>query len=176
MKDLFTTIKNSFFDLIDAMKMLLSSLLILLICLICIPFYPFWLIGNTIHLKIWYLYHFTQFYQIHLNERSVWIVLKDIRRVRDNNLKRRLERKWATKIIRRYRSTKWQEEERWIPIDQELPEKHKSVNVILKDGTYTHSFLLDDGFWAYNVEPTHWKHKITPESISTDPRDKTSEG
>lgn len=71
--------------------------------------------------------------------------------------------------------SRWQEVERWIPVDEKLPEKHKSVNVMLKDGTYTHSFLLDDDFWAYNVEPTHWKYKITPESTSVDPHDKTSE-
>ena len=47
----------------------------------------------------------------------------------------------------------------WISVDERLPEINKSVNVKLANGAYTHSFIDNDGFWAYIIEPTHWRNK-----------------
>lgn len=55
----------------------------------------------------------------------------------------------------------WHDAEEWRSVEDELPEKNKRVNVMLKDGTYSNSFILADGFWAYNLEPTHWKPIIS---------------
>jgi hypothetical protein len=44
----------------------------------------------------------------------------------------------------------------WISVDTP-PKLHKNVNVKLKDGKYTHSWLHGNGYWAYNINPTHWQ-------------------
>lgn len=44
----------------------------------------------------------------------------------------------------------------WISVKERLPQKGEVVNVKLKDGRFTHSWILGDGMWAFNLEPTHW--------------------
>ena len=48
--------------------------------------------------------------------------------------------------------------QRWISVEDELPKTNDgSVFVKLEDGRVTTSFMLEDGDFAYNVKPTHWR-------------------
>lgn len=44
----------------------------------------------------------------------------------------------------------------WIDINERLPTCNVIVNVRLKDGRFTNSFILSTGGWAFNIAPTHW--------------------
>ena len=48
--------------------------------------------------------------------------------------------------------------QRWIPVDEELPEKFKLVIVKLENGWRTCTWIMEDGTFAFNVKPTHWRH------------------
>lgn len=48
--------------------------------------------------------------------------------------------------------------QRWIPIEEELPEKSKQVIVKLENGWHTCTWITEDGTFAFNVKPTHWRH------------------
>ena len=48
--------------------------------------------------------------------------------------------------------------QRWIPIEEELPEKFKQVIVKLENGWHTCTWITGDGTFAFNVKPTHWRH------------------
>ena len=48
--------------------------------------------------------------------------------------------------------------QRWIPIEEELPEKSKQVIVKLENGWHTCTWITGDGTFAFNVKPTHWRH------------------
>lgn len=54
------------------------------------------------------------------------------------------------------KGAEWTLQDQWISVEDELPEKNKTVNVRLRDGRYTNSWVMFDGQWAYNVNPTHW--------------------
>ena len=47
--------------------------------------------------------------------------------------------------------------QRWIPVEEELPEKSKQVIVKLENGWHTCTWLTEDGTFAFNVKPTHWR-------------------
>ena len=48
--------------------------------------------------------------------------------------------------------------QRWIPAEQELPEKLVQVIVKLENGWHTTTLLTENGDFAFNVKPTHWRH------------------
>ena len=47
--------------------------------------------------------------------------------------------------------------QRWIPIEEELPEKLVQVIVKLENGWCTCTWITEDGDFAFNVKPTHWR-------------------
>jgi hypothetical protein len=48
--------------------------------------------------------------------------------------------------------------QRWIPVEEELPEDNRTVLCLLPDGSVRTSFLLSDEYgFAYNISPTHWR-------------------
>lgn len=46
----------------------------------------------------------------------------------------------------------------WIRVEDELPNKHKFVLLKLCDEHFEVGFRLEDGSFAYNVKPTHWRY------------------
>ena len=48
--------------------------------------------------------------------------------------------------------------QRWIPVEEDLPEKFKQVIVKLENGWHTCTWITGDGTFAFNVKPTHWRH------------------
>ena len=48
--------------------------------------------------------------------------------------------------------------QRWIPVEEDLPEKSKQVIVKLENGWHTCTWIMEDGTFAFNVKPTHWRH------------------
>jgi len=48
--------------------------------------------------------------------------------------------------------------QRWIPVEEDLPEKFKQVIVKLENGWHTCTWIMEDGTFAFNVKPTHWRH------------------
>lgn len=48
--------------------------------------------------------------------------------------------------------------QRWIPVEEKLPEKFKQVIVKLENGWHTCTWITEDGTFAFNVKPTHWRH------------------
>ena len=48
--------------------------------------------------------------------------------------------------------------QRWIPVEEYLPEKFKQVIVKLENGWHTCTWIMEDGTFAFNVKPTHWRH------------------
>ena len=47
--------------------------------------------------------------------------------------------------------------QRWIPVEDELPEVSKQVIVKLPNDWHTCTWLMKDGTFAFNVKPTHWR-------------------
>ena len=47
--------------------------------------------------------------------------------------------------------------QRWIPIEEELPEKLVQVIVKFEDGWCTCTWITEDGDFAFNVKPTYWR-------------------
>ena len=47
--------------------------------------------------------------------------------------------------------------QRWVPIEEELPEKLVQVIVKFEDGWCTCTWITEDGDFAFNVKPTHWR-------------------
>lgn len=50
----------------------------------------------------------------------------------------------------------------WKSVHVSLPPKGQRVNVMLEDGSYTNSFIMSDGTWAYNVRPIAWSEIKRP--------------
>ena len=48
--------------------------------------------------------------------------------------------------------------QRWIHVEEELPEKSKQVIVKLENGWHTCTWITGDGTFAFNVKPTHWRY------------------
>lgn len=48
--------------------------------------------------------------------------------------------------------------QRFIPVEEELPEKLVQVIVKLENGWHTTTWIMEDGSFAFNVKPTHWRH------------------
>ena len=48
--------------------------------------------------------------------------------------------------------------QRWIPVEENLPEKFKQVIAKLENGWHTCTWIMEDGTFAFNVKPTHWRH------------------
>jgi hypothetical protein len=52
--------------------------------------------------------------------------------------------------------------QRWISVEEELPEKY--INVLVKipngypEGRATTTFLMEAGEFAYNLHPSHWRY------------------
>ena len=53
----------------------------------------------------------------------------------------------------------------WINVAKQRPKKGVKVNVMLKDGRYTDSWLMENDCWAYNVQPVCWKPIIITTSV-----------
>ena len=47
--------------------------------------------------------------------------------------------------------------QRWIPVEEELPEKLVQVIVKFENGWCTCTWITEDGDFAFNVKPTHWR-------------------
>jgi len=47
--------------------------------------------------------------------------------------------------------------QRWISVEEELPEPMKQVIVKLENGWCTCTWLMNDGEFAFNVHPTYWR-------------------
>lgn len=47
--------------------------------------------------------------------------------------------------------------QRWIPIEEELPEKLVQVIVKFEGGWCTCTWITEDGDFAFNVKPTYWR-------------------
>ena len=48
--------------------------------------------------------------------------------------------------------------QRWMPVEEELPEKLVQVIVKLANGWHTTTWITENGDFAFNVKPTHWRH------------------
>ena len=48
--------------------------------------------------------------------------------------------------------------QRWIPVEEELPEKLVQVIVKLDNDWCTCTWITGDGDFALNVKPTHWRY------------------
>ena len=48
--------------------------------------------------------------------------------------------------------------QRWIHVEEYLPEKSKQVIVKLENGWHTCTWIMEDGTFAFNVKPTHWRY------------------
>ena len=48
--------------------------------------------------------------------------------------------------------------QRWISIDEELPHVSQQVIVKLENGWHTCTWITEDGTFAFNVKPTHWRY------------------
>ena len=46
----------------------------------------------------------------------------------------------------------------WIPVEEELPEKLVQVIVKLENEWHTTTWITENGDFAFNVKPTHWRH------------------
>ena len=46
---------------------------------------------------------------------------------------------------------------RWIPVEEELPKKLVQVIVKLENGWHTTTWITENGDFAFNVKPTHWR-------------------
>ena len=47
--------------------------------------------------------------------------------------------------------------QRWISVEEELPEKLVQVIVKLENGWHTTTWITENGDFAFNVKPTHWR-------------------
>ena len=47
--------------------------------------------------------------------------------------------------------------QRWIQVEEELPEKLVQVIVKLANGWHTTTWITENGDFAFNVKPTHWR-------------------
>ena len=47
--------------------------------------------------------------------------------------------------------------QRWIPVEEELPEKLVQVIVKLENGWHTTTWITENGDFAFNVKPTYWR-------------------
>lgn len=48
--------------------------------------------------------------------------------------------------------------QRWIPVEEKLPEKLVQVIVKLENGWHTCTWITESGDFAFNVKPTHWRY------------------
>jgi len=48
--------------------------------------------------------------------------------------------------------------QRWIPVEEELPEKLVQVIVKLENGWHATTWITENGDFAFNVKPTHWRY------------------
>ncbi len=104
MKDLFENLMESFIEMWAATLEFTKCLLVLIIYIVCIPFYPLWWLKRAFQIDVWYKYHFTQYYQKHINQRTIKLIFEICKENRNNSLFRINERKWSAKIIKRYRA------------------------------------------------------------------------
>ncbi len=47
--------------------------------------------------------------------------------------------------------------QRWISVEEELPTPYEQVIVKLKNGWHTCTWVNNEGIFAFNVHPTHWR-------------------
>ena len=47
--------------------------------------------------------------------------------------------------------------QRWIQIEEELPILYEQVIVKSPNGGYVCTWLMQDGSFAFNITPTHWR-------------------
>ena len=47
--------------------------------------------------------------------------------------------------------------QRWTSVEEELPEKLVQVIVKLANGWHTTTWITENGDFAFNVKPTHWR-------------------
>ena len=107
MKELILDLRDSSVALIGVFCQFIWDILRIIFFIIGYPFSMFYrLLISPFHISVWYKYYFTDYYQKHLNEFTVkrmFRLLKSNRTKRQKSLYVRNERKWAVKILKRYR-------------------------------------------------------------------------
>lgn len=107
MKELILDLRDSSVALIGVLCQFVWYILRIIFFIIGYPFSMFYrLFISPFHVSVWYKYHFTDYYQKHLNKYTVQRMLRLLkfdRAKRHKSLYVRNERKWAVKILKRYR-------------------------------------------------------------------------
>lgn len=110
MKELILDLRDSFVALLGVFCQFIWDILRILFFIIGYSFALLYrLLIRPFHVSIWYKYHFTQYYQKHLNKYTVqrmFRLIKSNRGLRNKSLYVKNERMWACRIIRRYRQSK----------------------------------------------------------------------
>lgn len=106
MKEAIIDLRDSFLVVCGSTVQFAIDLFTVILLIAYMPFYPFVWLFRSYRVSVWYKYHFTQYYQKHLNERTIDKIFRVLRRERNNTILCKYERIWATKIIRRYRLNK----------------------------------------------------------------------
>lgn len=107
MKELILDLRDSLVALIGALFHFIWDILRVIAFILGYPFAKVYLyLIAPFHILVWYRYHFTQYYQKYISKNTLPRMLKLLRLYRPNrntSLYVRNERKWAYKIIIRYR-------------------------------------------------------------------------
>lgn len=108
MKELILDLRDSSVALVGVFCQFVWDILRVLFFLVGYPFsLAYRYLIMPFHVSVWYKYHYTQYYQKHLNKFTVQRMLRLVRanrNKRNKSLYVRNERKWAYRIIKRYRS------------------------------------------------------------------------
>lgn len=103
MNKLWSYLKDSFIELLESAVETLRCLAVFVCYVLLLPLLPVLLVNEYTSIITWYRYHFTQYYQKNMNERTIRYSLKLTKKTRNNSIKCKLERKWVCRIIKRYR-------------------------------------------------------------------------
>lgn len=107
MKELILDLRDSSVALIGVLCQFVWDIIRILFFIIGYPFALLYrLLIRPFHISVWYKFHFTQYYQKHLNKFTIqrmFRLVKGNRKLRNKSLYVRNERIWACKIIKRYR-------------------------------------------------------------------------
>lgn len=108
MKELMLDLRDSSVALIGVLCQFIWDTLRIISYIIGYPFILFYkFVIQPFHISVWYKFHFTNYYQKHLNKATVqrmFRLLRFNRSKRHKSLYVMIERKWAVKILKRYRA------------------------------------------------------------------------
>lgn len=107
MKELVLDLRDSFVALLGVFCQFMWDILRIAFFVVGYPFAIFYrLLVRPFHISVWYKFHFTEYYQKNMNKYTVkrmFRLLKTNRLRRNKSLYVKNERRWAYKIIKRYR-------------------------------------------------------------------------